>query len=584
MSEAPFQYKSQAVIDEAETKLKGEGINVAQTVFQSALLDWVDDVTMGDLGSNMDSVRGEIANLWLAYAKLNRSLNLNKSATEVYEQATNCPVAGGMGKIWAEYTQFLEERGRPRTAQKIYLRALVGGGGADTGPGVTDLADQDMLWNGFLRMMQSLRKNPDLTLEDLKKAVGKEHLGQSVTPADSADQIQTGGAPVPDQPVSSMPSEPPKQDEMEAEDAKRPAKRSRWDQKASVETETVRASSIDAVAGVLVATSNNMPSDIETLWHARDGGSLPSRPEPPMFTASPPKLGDPSGKDLVGNETALKILAMLTAKTHDEKSLGSALLDLCNACWMMTALKEEEIVKAQDSLEKKIIADREAMEVDLDARASVAGGALAAVQQANEKERNSFTAQSEDQRKQLLAYGAWEFRKLLYTQQIILSSAKLPGFEGPTVDSAVIVFQSKVCSVMHSAFYLRARVGETSHVNMLTKQRESLEKIIQTSAKNELVEEPKYQAPFQMQQQLMPPQPMQQQPMQQPMQFQQPMAPQFSQPPPMMYAGQPQQPPMMGAPPPMGYQAMPTGFQPQMMMQPQQFPGQLNAHFQRRQN
>mmetsp|Transcript_31572 Transcript_31572/g.57788 ORF Transcript_31572/g.57788 Transcript_31572/m.57788 type:complete len:86 (-) Transcript_31572:222-479(-) len=76
MSEAPFQYKSQAVIDEAETKLKGEGINVAQTVFQSALLDWVDDVTMGDLGSNMDSVRGEIANLWLAYAKLNRSLNL----------------------------------------------------------------------------------------------------------------------------------------------------------------------------------------------------------------------------------------------------------------------------------------------------------------------------------------------------------------------------------------------------------------------------------------------------------------------------------------------------------------------------
>ena len=72
----PFQSNSQTVIDEAEAKLKGEGINVAQTLFQSALLDWVDDVTMGDLGSNMDSVRGEIANLWLAYANLNRSSNL----------------------------------------------------------------------------------------------------------------------------------------------------------------------------------------------------------------------------------------------------------------------------------------------------------------------------------------------------------------------------------------------------------------------------------------------------------------------------------------------------------------------------
>ena len=284
----------------------------------------------------------------------------NKSATEVFEQATNCPVAGGMGKIWAEYTQFLEDRGRPRTAQKIYLRALVGEGGEGgdegyKGPCVKDPTDQAMLWNGFLTMMQSLRKNPDLTLEDLKKAVEKEHVGQTVvtsaTSADSAEQIQTGGAPVPDQLVSSMECEPPKN---EAEVA-RPAKRSRWDHKAPVETGTLSASSIDTVTGVLFATSKNMPPVIETLWHARDGGSLPSRPEPPLFTASPPKLGDPSGKDLVGNEAALKILEMLTAKTHDGKSLGSALLELCHACWMMTALKEEEVVKAQESLEKRIV-------------------------------------------------------------------------------------------------------------------------------------------------------------------------------------------------------------------------------------
>jgi len=335
---------------------------------------------------------------------------------------------------------------------------------------------------------------------------------------------------------------------------------------APVETEKLSASNIDTVTGVLLATSKNMPSEIETLWHARDGGSLPSRPEPPLFTASPPKLGDPSGKDLIGHEAALNILKMLTAKTHDGKCLGSVLLELCHACWMMTALKEEEMTKAQESFEKKFIADKEAMEIDLDARTSVAGGALAAVKQANEKERNSFNAQSESQREQLLSSSAWEFRKLLHMQQIMLTSSKLPGFEGPTVDSALILFQSKVCSVMHSAFYLRTRVGESSHVNMLNKQLESLKKYVPTSLKKESVEQPKYQAPFQVQQ------------LQQlPMQFQQPMMPQFNQQP-MMYTDPSQQQPMMGVTS-MGYQAA-VNFQPQMMpqqgqqvMQQQQFPG-----------
>mmetsp|Transcript_38888 Transcript_38888/g.93539 ORF Transcript_38888/g.93539 Transcript_38888/m.93539 type:complete len:567 (-) Transcript_38888:354-2054(-) len=558
MSEAPPQYNSQTIIDAAEAKLQDDGVNAAQIVFQSALLDWVDDVTMGDMGSNIDAIREEIANLWMAYAKLNRKSNLNKSATEVYDQATNCPVVGGMGRIWQEYTQFVEERGRPRTAQKLYLRALVGDGGGEgsNGPRVKDPTDQDMLWNSFLRMMQYLKKNPDLTLEDLKKAVNKEHLGQAVEGVED----KTGGEDIPDQQDSSSKADSTGNDTEVA----RPAKRSRWDQKVPVEIEKVNASSIDTAAGILATTAKSMPPEIETLWHARDGGSLPSRPEPPLFTASPPKLGDPSGKDLVGNATSLKVLKMLTAKTHDGKMLGSALLELCHACWMMTGLKEEEVVKSQESLEKKIIADREAMEADLDARASVAGGALSAVEQANDKERSSFDAQSEAQRQQLLALSAWEFRKILYTHQIILTSAKIPGFEGPTVDSGAIAFQSKVCSLMHSAFYLRARVGETAHLNMLEKQLESLGKIIQTTVKTEPVGKPQYQAPFQMP------------PMQQ---F--PPPPPFSQPPPMLYAGQPQQQPMMGV---TQIPAMPVGLPPHMMqqqsMQPQQFMSQHNPQFQ----
>lgn len=76
MNEAPPQYNSQTVIDAADAKLQGEGVNAAQMVFQSELLDWVDDVTMGDMGDNMGIVREEIANLWLAYANLNRKSNL----------------------------------------------------------------------------------------------------------------------------------------------------------------------------------------------------------------------------------------------------------------------------------------------------------------------------------------------------------------------------------------------------------------------------------------------------------------------------------------------------------------------------
>jgi hypothetical protein len=142
--------------------------------------------------------------------------------------------------------------------------------------------------------------------------------------------------------------------------------------------------------------------------------------------------------------------------------------------------------------------------------------------------------------------------QLLYTQQIMLTNAKIPGFDGPTVDSAVIALQSKVCSVMHSAFYLRARVGETSHVNMLKKQCESLEKFIRTTVKTEQVDDlrPNY-APIPMQQQ--------------PLIFQQPMMPPIFSQPPMMYPGIT----------PMGFHQFQQGHP--MMQPPQQFLGQLNS-------
>ena len=74
-SAVPPQYNSQSIIHTAEETLQTSGVNAAQTVYKSALLDWVDDVTMGDT-IEKETVKGEIANLWLAYADLNRRTNL----------------------------------------------------------------------------------------------------------------------------------------------------------------------------------------------------------------------------------------------------------------------------------------------------------------------------------------------------------------------------------------------------------------------------------------------------------------------------------------------------------------------------
>ena len=95
-----------------------------------------------------------------------------KSATEAYEQAVVCPVAGSVGRVWLDYARFAQDRDKLRTAQKIYLRALVGD---TTSPAaVMDEQDRNLLWNEFLEMMKQTK--PELTMAALKKAVEEEHL------------------------------------------------------------------------------------------------------------------------------------------------------------------------------------------------------------------------------------------------------------------------------------------------------------------------------------------------------------------------------------------------------------------------
>ncbi len=75
-----MELNAQSVIAEAQTTLSTSGLSAAQNVFKSAILDWVDDVTMGDAdmegGASIGGVKEEVAELWLGYASLNKGANL----------------------------------------------------------------------------------------------------------------------------------------------------------------------------------------------------------------------------------------------------------------------------------------------------------------------------------------------------------------------------------------------------------------------------------------------------------------------------------------------------------------------------
>lgn len=61
----------------------------------------------------------------------------------------------------------------------------------------------------------------------------------------------------------------------------------------------------------------------------------------------------------------------------------------------------------------------------------------------------------------------------------------MPFFQGPSVDEATILFQSKICSVLHSAFVVRGKVGEVAHRALLMKLEERLRKEVSPKASNE---------------------------------------------------------------------------------------------------
>ena len=451
-------YDPNTIISAADARLASGDLEGGQLVYQSALLDWVDHARESSSSTDTEPLKDAIATLWLSYANFLRKAKQNKSAMDAYDQATSCPIAGNVGMVWLDYARFAEERDKKRTAQQIYLRALVGDGKERTEGAVTDDQDRQLLWNEFLAFMR--KSNPQLTMASLQAAVESEHLGAmgggSVSPPTGSMSPVRSGSPVPP-----------------------PNKRSRWgssDDAAAEESKThvVTAESVEAEAQELLQRTNqpSLPPEVAAAWMVRDGDSPPQPPEPPLFGPTPPKLSDPTGKDILGEELALSLMQCLL------KPSGTAVLQVCRALWTMTALQEQQATKAMERLDQSLVAEHETLEATLDSRLAVAGAAHSAVVQMNDKDRQNFGQHCQRQRSATWTEAAWQYRQLLCVQQTLLTHMKVPGFDGPTVDAAALDLQARICSFLHSAFYLRNRIGEDPHRAMLTSQEERLKKIV----------------------------------------------------------------------------------------------------------
>lgn len=282
MAAASNEYDPTGVIAAANEKLLAGDLEGGQFVFQSALLQWTDDAR--ESSSISESLREAVATLWLAYAQFLVQAKQFKSATEAYEEATNCSVAGSSGRVYAEYARFAMERQKRKTAQDVYIKALVANGSG----AVTDEQDRELLWNDFLEMMRAT--NPNLTMAALRQAVTEQETTISANNLPpSAKRLKLGDSDDYNNSESAVISSVSTKITTTASAI--------TESKTHVVTaETVEMEAQQQLAEALQphnAATHNLPPGVMAAWMSRDGHAEPQAPEPPLFAPSPPKLSDP---------------------------------------------------------------------------------------------------------------------------------------------------------------------------------------------------------------------------------------------------------------------------------------------------
>jgi len=466
-------------------------------IFQHALLTWVDDAREKENTAEYDTMQQAIVTLWLAYAEYFSSAHQYKSAMEAYDQAANCPVAGSVGTVWLSYAQYAQERGKKRTAQQVYIRALVGVNGASAA--VQEEQDREILWQTFLEMMQE--NSPELTLSALQEAVQSEQA--AAAPAGGGDlgdsnhgddhdgpaqkriklEAPETGSGVTDMVNMTPPPHPP---EMEKNHV--------------ISSEAV---DMEANAFLSVLQQKEVPPDILAAWMIRDGQSLPQPPAHPLFSPAPPKLSDPTAKNLLGD---VKLALNLNQRLQSPS--GTIVLKLCQALWTLTALTEQQTSEALIELEESLKQVHKQREANFAMRMATATtpSVKQAVQSHIEQDRQAFQRACDEQRQKLQQDIAWQLRRLLCVQQQILTQLQVPGFTGPTVVESTLEQQAKICAYLHAAFYLRNRIGPEPHLALLAAQAKRLEEQFAQEFANPPPPPP---PPMQQQQQPPPPPPQQ---------------------------------------------------------------------------
>lgn len=149
--------------------------------------------------------------------------------------------------------------------------------------------------------------------------------------------------------------------------------------------------------------------------------------------------------------------------------------------WTLQALKHKETSEELKRLDEAMLAEYEQFESVLEARLSGASSnqnvsLRIAVEQMNNNERENFETTCSTKRIGLLTKHTWAFRQLLHMQQIVLLQLDVPTFIEPTIDLSTLQIHSNVCKYLHSAFYIRSRMGLEPHESMLHNQLKRLEK------------------------------------------------------------------------------------------------------------
>eukprot|EP00934_Nitzschia_sp_Nitz4_P005184 Nitzschia sp. Nitz4//scaffold175_size95217//87336//88934//NITZ4_004739-RA/size95217-processed-gene-0.60-mRNA-1//1//CDS//3329538987//5174//frame0 len=445
-------YDPNIVIQAANSKLAAGDLQGGQTLFQSALLTWVDDAREG-ASIHADSLREAIATLWIAYAQYLQSAKQYKSATEAFEQAVTCPIGSTIGRVWLEYARFLQDRNKPASAQKVFMRALGYAGDGPSSLSVQSSQDQYLLWQEFLELSRTTSNNPSLTLTELQQAIQEESANESSMASPASKRARLAQSAV---------SQTSGDDDM-------PVSR----------THVVTPTEVDLELQTLTESLQAVPNDptFMAAWLVRDGNAPPQPPAYPLFEPAPPKLSDPTGKELLGESLALAVVERLLEPS------GPVVLQVCRALWLWNLLQEQNSKKSVDTIDSTIVEDYGQLQARLDERLSVAGAAESAVRTMNQMERQAFESKAQEERQNLFNTMAWEQRQFQWSAQQVLAKLRIPGFDtGATVDDREVSTQARVCAYLHSAFFLQQRIGATEHQKMLKTQRTRLEQFVQAAA------------------------------------------------------------------------------------------------------